>query len=383
MTVSTIIRYGLVSALIISAIVLTGLRMLLPQLSSYQAEIEQRVTAAVGQPVRFERLSARMVGLHPELTLDQVSILSADGGNSILQFDQLVLRVSLLGSLVRWQLSPALIRISGAQLSVARQGDQINVVGLIGSERPDSQNSDELLDWLLQQQRLELADTRIHYRDLDRGIELDFSAAIFQIISRRGGLRLSGRLSFTGAAAGNLELVGVLQASEVSELYAHSPWNLYLNIENLRRDKLLPGDLQAGGSLQLQGWMIGNGLAVSHVDGDIDWTQPLVARGDESPIIDGQSLRSSFAWNAMSGGWRARLKTLEFKSKQDDWQGQQLIVSSVESALRIDGGGVDLAVKVAKRSAHLRAACGSGPSLDNITASPMAASCKVEGCKAA
>ena len=341
MKLLAVIKGPLITLLIAMAVVLTVLRLLLPDLGDYRLSLEQRISEAVGQPVRFEQFSARLFGVNPEVTLDQVVILSARGGEPILELDRLLLRVSVLRSIASWRLSPALVRVTGSELSVARRDGSIAVVGM--QAPTGEQNSDELITWLLQQKHLEITDTRVNYRDFDQNFNIGFSASVLRLMERRDGLEVSGRLSFEGAAQGSLEMVGQLRADTLNEL-EKAPWNLYVDIQELHRDSPLLDGLQVGGLINLQGWVFGSGAEIQHIDGDLSWAQPLLVHASARPIIDGDSLRGTVAWSTQQGGWRGRVKTLEFESGEEQWLGQQMVASYSDSVLRIDGGGIDLRV---------------------------------------
>ncbi|MEL0083771.1 MAG: DUF3971 domain-containing protein, partial [Gammaproteobacteria bacterium] len=336
------IKHCALVALVMVALALTALRLLLPQIVNYQQVIEERITAAVGLPVRFEQLSARMSGVYPEFVLDQVSILTQSGDASILQFDRLMLRVSIPGSLLRRELSPALLRISGAEFAAARTEGQLTVVGLSDSGQLESDSSDQLVAWVMRQQHLEITDTHIDYRDNDQDVDIDFSVALLRLLSVSSGLQLSGRMAFDGVASGELELVGVWMARGIAKPRQQAPWNLYVDIKNLRSEQSLANNLHLGGFLELQGWAFGVGASINHMDGRFSWVSPLLQRGDSMPLIEGDSLRGSLAWGAHQDGWRGRLNSLEFESAQGSWQGEQLVVNYLDSAIHVDGGGVDL-----------------------------------------
>ncbi|RLA12517.1 MAG: hypothetical protein DRQ60_08595, partial [Gammaproteobacteria bacterium] len=343
MTLTRVIRYTLVTVLVVSALVLTALRLLLPQLSDYHGLIQQRISEAAGQPVRFENISARMVGFRPELKLDRVSVFSANDDHPILQFDHLLLRISLPLSLLRGELSPTLVRLAGTEFSVMRKDGRIVVVGLQGADSVNRQSSDELVDWLLHRRNLEVTGTRLHYRDVDQDIDLSFSAAVLRLVAQRDGLRVSGRVSFVGTdAAGSLEVVSFLQAREIAEL-SDASWNIYLNVDELHRDEPIADDIIIGGNLDLEGWVFGTGPAIDWVDGGLVWEEPVLTKADELPMIRGKALRAAFDLSPVVDGWHARLKNVEFESTDDRWQGEQLIASYADSMLWVDGGEVDLA----------------------------------------
>ena len=62
------------------ALLILGLRfVVLPNIGSYQAQIEQAVTTAIGQPVRIGNIEARWQGLNPDLVLENVVVSDRQG----------------------------------------------------------------------------------------------------------------------------------------------------------------------------------------------------------------------------------------------------------------------------------------------------------------
>ena len=343
MNVRRVLRKTLITALAFLAIVLTALRLLLPQLDDQRQLLGQQISAALGHPVEFSGLAVRLQGVNPEITLTEVTIRSVQGNRSILEVDQLQLRLSIFRSLMRRQPVLELLAITGVEFGVVRDSDRIKLVGfsLAGQSQPN--DSDEVAEWLLAQQRLQVFDARVHYEDVSRQQKLEIEISSVQFRSVLGGVELSGRLKLAGEARGNLEIAGLVKATTIEELQT-APWQLYLDIKGLQLANAVDRKFQIGGDLALRGWLFGDGLSLAHTDGGLEWNQPSIRRGDDSQSWQGDLFQSEFSWNRLENGWRGRLHGLKFSSATDNWFGEEMSVNRQGKAVFIDGGKIDLGV---------------------------------------
>ncbi|MCA1937656.1 MAG: TIGR02099 family protein, partial [Dechloromonas sp.] len=102
--------------------------VILPSVADYRGEIEGLASQAVGQPVRIAQIEAHWRGLNPELVLDGVSLLDADGVPALTlgRIDTVLSWHSL------WQFQPVLALLSFERpvLHVRRDVDgRIRVAG--------------------------------------------------------------------------------------------------------------------------------------------------------------------------------------------------------------------------------------------------------------
>ena len=65
---------------VVSAIGLTVIRFLLPELQQYQQRIEQELSTALGASVRIGVIGTNMRGFEPELVLTDIAIADGDSG---------------------------------------------------------------------------------------------------------------------------------------------------------------------------------------------------------------------------------------------------------------------------------------------------------------
>ena len=183
-TARTLLRVALVAAgaLLIGLAVLTlGARLALPLAAGYKGAIETHLGERLGHPVTIGELDLRWRTNGPVLRIEEVSVLeSATRG---VTFDELLVDVDLLGSLLR--ATPILdeLTLVGADLSVEYSGGgefRLHGVERMGSRNPGERDDERLaagsesgarevsggggLDlaaWLLDADRVGLLDTRV------------------------------------------------------------------------------------------------------------------------------------------------------------------------------------------------------------------------------
>ncbi|MFV0370549.1 MAG: YhdP family protein [Azonexus sp.] len=132
----------------------------LPAIDDYRPALEQKIGVALGQEVRIGSISARWRRFNPELVLEELSLLAADGspGLTLARVDA----VMSWHSLWRWRPMLALLTIERPVLNVRRGADgQIEIAGMRGSEGGGSDG----LDWLLAQKYIRIDDATLLWED--------------------------------------------------------------------------------------------------------------------------------------------------------------------------------------------------------------------------
>jgi uncharacterized protein YhdP len=317
----------LVLWLLFVAVVL-GLRYLvLPQIADYRPRIEAMATTAIGLPVRIGAIEARWRGLNPDLLLDEVSLLGADGEPALrLQRVEAVMSWQSL-----WRLRPMLaeLQLTEPVLQVRRDPDgAIRIAGL----RAEGESDPALAEWLLAQQRIRIRDATVVWEDQRRGAPpllledlqfgLDNSGRRHRFgLSAAPPAELAARLDLRGEFNGQIgeaieQLAGQLYLQlDYADLAGWQPWvdypvhlprgrgavrlwgelgqgqgqltaDLALAAVDLRLGKKLPplaldslhGRLQ--GRYRSDGWMVsgrqlalatGDGVALAPTDFHVDW----------------------------------------------------------------------------------------------------------------
>lgn len=134
--------------------------VVLPRVGDYQAEIEQAVSQAVGQPVRIGHIEARWQGLNPDLVLGEVQISDHLGVPAFT-----LRRVeSVLSWQSLWRLHPrlALLVFDGPVLHVRRETDgRISIAGMATGDGSDP----AFARWVLEQRQIRVRNATIVWDD--------------------------------------------------------------------------------------------------------------------------------------------------------------------------------------------------------------------------
>jgi uncharacterized protein (TIGR02099 family) len=158
-------RLALVGWLLFATLVLVLRYLVLPNIGGWHAEIEELAGRAIGQSVHIEKVSAGWRHLHPELQLEGVRVVDAQGRET-LSFTR-VDAVLSWRSLALFDLRLRRIVLAGPQLHVERRADgELRVAGVLIDRNRESDPT--LANWVLQQPDVVISDARIYWRDVQR-----------------------------------------------------------------------------------------------------------------------------------------------------------------------------------------------------------------------
>lgn len=121
--VTRIFWYTGAALVIVAALLLSAARLVLPMLDDYQDELQQWLTARIGQPVTIERLDLGWHGLGPDLQLINTTLYDEAGEHSILHLQELRIGVNLWRSWREQQLVTSRIGLYGSDLNLIRRED--------------------------------------------------------------------------------------------------------------------------------------------------------------------------------------------------------------------------------------------------------------------
>ena len=109
------------AAVIITLALLVGVaRLMLPQISSYRAEIRSWVQGATGFELNFRHISAGLSFSGPELRLSEVTLNWPQDNVTVLRADQIDVGLSLWVFITQGLLMPGRVAISGSRVELER-----------------------------------------------------------------------------------------------------------------------------------------------------------------------------------------------------------------------------------------------------------------------
>jgi uncharacterized protein (TIGR02099 family) len=152
---------------IAAAVLVTLLRFMLPQITEYRTDIEQLIGEYTAQPVVIEEMTAEWRGWTPQIHLTNIKLLDHARERTLTRFSKATVNIDLLASLLRRQVIPGRMVVSGVQLSLLRSPDgKIRIEGVAPeSEDVPSVRQNALAYWLQNQKNLEVASAQITWHD--------------------------------------------------------------------------------------------------------------------------------------------------------------------------------------------------------------------------
>ncbi len=201
----------------------------MPNISSYEAMLEQSASKAVGQPVDIGVLEADWSGFNPRVILRDVRMTPLVGAPLVLP------RVEATFS---WLSLPLLdLRLASLNLERPRlfmRRDAAGVITVAGIPVNVPSKPSPFPDWLIQQPRIVIKDAEITWRDeLLDAPELRFGRVRVLLENRFGRHRFGGLAYPTAAAARRLELRGDLKGRSVHDVAGWSG-DIYARVDGAR-----------------------------------------------------------------------------------------------------------------------------------------------------
>ncbi len=235
---------------------------ILPRLESWRPAIEQRASAALGQPVRVGRIAVRSQSWVPSFELQDVRLLDAEG-RTALQLGRVTASLAAR-SLLAWELRFAQLHVERVDLDVRRDArGRIRIAGFDTQDSEGAGNDDgRAADWLFSQQEVVVRQARVRWTDEWRAappLELRDADLVLRNSLRRHQLRLDAsppaewgeRFTLIGQFT-----QGLLQRRGDWRQWSGTAYALLPagDVAQLRRYVNLPVDV-AGGRGALRAWL--------------------------------------------------------------------------------------------------------------------------------
>lgn len=106
------------------AIILSLARAFTPVLLNHQVQLSDRLSAMIKQPVRIGAIETAWYGLEPVIRLDDIVLLDPKTQQPTVVVDSVDLGINIWRSLIKWQVQPGLIVVSGTKLALIENKNQ-------------------------------------------------------------------------------------------------------------------------------------------------------------------------------------------------------------------------------------------------------------------
>jgi len=307
--------YSFAGVVVLTAVLLTLTRILLPLAENYRVEAEQALSEYAGQPVKVADMQAHWRGFEPQLKFSDVRLYDPEGKKIQFQFAHARMGINLIDSVRKQDFVPSSFTMSGIELSITRQQDSsISVEGLSnGKQQKGRQHSQQFLQWVLRQPNLGIESSRITWSDEVLGdTGLVFSEVNFRLKNQGDYHQIDGDTVLPDAWGKHIQFALDMRgaADDLSawqgEFYAKGE---QLTVSSPLRARLPEASRLTAAKTDVEAWGTWQDGKLKRLEGDVSLTElEFSAKGVEAVPLT--SLQSTFSWQYDKNEWRLQLSGL-------------------------------------------------------------------------
>jgi len=286
-----------------AAAVLSLRYWILPNIAQYREDIARIVSETAHQKIEIGYIRANWEGLRPQLVLEQVRVLDAEG-RPALEFSRVDNTLSWL-SLLTLQLRFHALDIHRPALEIRR--DAMGQISIAGLEVSGQEDGGAFANWLLQQRDIELIDATIAWTDeLRRAPRLEFKHVNLHLINRGTRHRFGLHAIPPGELAAPIDLRGDLTGDSIEAL---AEWNGrlflqldYTDIAAWRQWILFPVDFPRGKGA-VRAWLTFSEHHLTGATVDVRLADVQTRLAAELPELDLAELSGRVGWKSSQAGF--------------------------------------------------------------------------------
>ncbi len=159
------IWYAFAFIVLNAAVLVTVVRLALPEIGGYKEEIQSWVSEYMDYPLVIDEINAEWQGWAPHLYLKNIDLYTVDNSSLITKFDSAHLGIDLLSSINKRELVPSHLSISGLNLEFIRNIDGSISISNDNNINAGTDNNAALSEWLLKQKHIMLVDASLTWHD--------------------------------------------------------------------------------------------------------------------------------------------------------------------------------------------------------------------------
>lgn len=336
-------------ALLVVALLLGVLRVLMPLVPTFQEEIAEWTSDALGYPVEFARIEPSWGFTGPEFRLRGVRVMSERGGGPLLLADEILVGINLLTLLPGPGLPLDRMSIVGARLSLRRLGPEtFSVQGRDPAYYPGGPA--RMLAFVPPE--LQLRDVWIDFEEPARSVRENLWLERLSVTIADGRIVLDGRLVMPDEYGDWLGVGADIELAQWTGAFLPAGrWRLHLegrsvNLARMRELVTEAANLPLIGSGDFNVFVDLDGAEIEQLFGELDFADLWVAGGPRDHVFD--RLSGQFEWQREGNAAELTAARLEAARNGEDWQGTEISASwtlgtgGELAALRLEAGFVRL-----------------------------------------
>lgn len=341
--------YGLVGLIITIAIAISLLRIYLPDVKSYRAEIEQLASSALDKQVRIASMDAKLSGITPLIVFNDVYLLDSKGRKTIVHFDQALLTIDFFRTILNMRIVPESFTVVGVNLGIRRKADgNYTIQGLsldeLGKQftvpKADaSADNDELARWFFERSELSIKKSTVVWRDSKQaGRTIRFDNVNFDLRNDGDRHQLSGTVTLPKELGEDFEVAFDFKGNILNpekwfgRVYSKARqvdlvnWGIKPHYRHARLDR---------GKVDLELWGNWQGGQLNSFTADINARDFLLNFGEQHKPFSISQLSGLLDWRRDEQGWKLRLNHFTYKDADSQWPDSSLAVQYQSAQQRV------------------------------------------------
>ncbi len=158
--------YAFAFIVLTAAVLVTVMRLALPEIGGYKNEIQSWVSEYMDYPVVIDEITAEWQGWAPQLYLKKIDLYTPDNKNLISKFDSAHLGIDLVSSINKRELVPSHLSITGLNLEFTRNTDgSISINDNENKNLSNNSGNNALSGWLLKQKHITIENANLIWHD--------------------------------------------------------------------------------------------------------------------------------------------------------------------------------------------------------------------------
>lgn len=320
--------------MIIMAILFSLFRALTPWATQYKGEVEQHLSALIGQPVVISSMETSWYWFEPVLRLNQVTV--SDSQDHALKLTKLLVGINLFSSLWHWHIQPGILYVDDVHLILRQVNDRWQIDGLRQDKQVTTFESDAylpVLSWILAQQKIIIKNVSamVHLND---GTLLPLTALNLTAINKNGHYRLKAEAKLAQTMATELRVLADMKLNPyaLNKISGHA----YLSVR-----RFLPTQWQIffpkatyhidGGRGDFEVWVDMLKGHFSGVQTKLDFRRIVWSKSGHPQRQLIQSLQANLAWNSVKDGWQLAGDKIKFRAGDVRWPENSLLITHQRS----------------------------------------------------
>ena len=322
--------------MIVVAILFSLFRALTPWAKQYKGEVERQLSALVGQKVSISSMETSWYWFEPVLRLNEIAV--ADGQDSVLKLNKLLVGINLFSSLWHWHIQPGILYIDDVHLGMWQKEGGWQIDGLNLDKLWVAPNSDSylpILAWFLSQQKIVIKNVSAMVHLQDRSV-IPIGALNLIAVNRNGHYRMKGSAKLAQTTETELSLL-----ADFSVLNPYVPreasGQAYVALH-----RILPAQWQGffpkfsrvlnKGKGNIELWLSLQKGHISSMQTKFGFKHLAWSDRGKSNSQFVQSVSANLAWKPFNGGWQLSADQIALEVLGEVWPENALLIEYKKAA---------------------------------------------------